>query len=281
MIHVASHKHTLLIRSLWKLVFRDTEPFLELYFKEMYKPEQTVVSMEGDVLCATMQLLPYDFVLHGEKYKAVYIFAVMTAPAFRNQGHMKRMFEFALKELAQRDIDFVFLIPQTPDLIIMYDKLGFTPAFKQSQKNVQLPLSSNDLIIPSSTDAYAFYNKAMQNKASILQSKSQFDFITNIFRQEGGELYAVYENQQIQAFCFVLPQLNELRILDLVCVDDKYSQLLLGALHTKYKVDTAVVSTYVDDAELKPNIAMVYILQPTKISLTDLDHAYLSLMMNE
>jgi predicted acetyltransferase len=279
MISFAAHNHITAVRALWKEVFQDSEAFLDLYFQQTFQANQCVVSVENDQLCGAMQLLPYTFQYNGQQHNVIYIFAIMTRPDKRKQGHMSRMLSFAFEELKNQDIAFAFLMPQEPELFSMYEKYGFTPAFQQTKRKINLPVLLKEAIVPDINEAYEFYLSVNKDANKVLQSKQQFEFNSLSLQLEGGELLGVKEKSQLQSICFVLPTDNSLRVLDLISFDDEASRNLLGALKNKYQTETAWVSS--SHTSTKSNIGMVKFFSPQYLQFDVVENSYLSLMMSE
>lgn len=279
MISYALPHHVPAIKKLWKEVFHDSDLFIDTFFTNIFKPNQCLVSAENDELCAAMQLLPYAYCDKGKTYKAVYIYAVMTKPEKRKAGHMAALFKVAFEELTKQQIELVFLIPQTQGLCEMYRKFGFKPAFIQAKKTLQLPHFSQQAILPTIPDAYAFYLVVMSRIKTIVQTYEQFEFVYKSILHEGGELLAIQNNATVEAICFVLPDQKELRVLDVIALNQPAFERMLAAVSAKYKQSEAVVSSY-----LMPEnnyIGMAQLLQPTSLQFESVQTAYLSLMLNE
>lgn len=280
MLQYASSVHIPLIRSLWQETFGDSDAFLDAYFDKIFKPEQCMLALENDELCAALQVLPYTYQKGEEQISTAYIFAVMTAPSKRKKGYMTQLFEFAFVELKSKQIPLVFLIPQESYLFDVYAKFGFKPTFAIQNVIVSLPTINVEFITPSINDAYLFYSEFYKSKNIISQSPSQFSFVCEILQQEGGSLIATHINNQITALCLAIPNHDEVRVLDFMADSEAASQHLKAAIYTKYGLPTAQISLCSNNSPTPQAIGMALILDETRISYSDLDTTYFSLMMN-
>jgi len=267
------------IKKLWREVFGDSSEFLNLYFNERFQCEQCLVCIEGEKLCASLQMLPYTLQLNGAPYSACYIFAIMTAPLERNKGYMRKLLEFAFNELKQKKIPFVFLIPQEPYLFNIYAKFGFKKAFLVDKKKLMLPEKQVSYFEPDIVKAYEFYSEYYLGKNLVCQSYPQFEFIYKTIKIEGGHILAIGEHDSMEGLCLCINTENGVRALDFLSPNNVTSKHLLSAIRSKYNVNTAIVSQY--DGNINSYLGMCIILNEQAFTYTDTQSIYLSLMMNE
>ena len=79
------------LRSLWKVVFGDTDAFLDHFFSIAYSPERcSYYEQDGEAICAL-----YWFDCAYEGGKLAYIYAVATHPEHRGKGICRRLMEGA------------------------------------------------------------------------------------------------------------------------------------------------------------------------------------------
>lgn len=115
-----------LLSSLWETVFGDEPDYIKLFLdSSAFRPEDTVISLDGGKLAAMLFLLPVRLGEHCGRY----IYAVATHPDFRRRGHAGAMLEFAQQLTEQRGEDFVCLHPASSSLYEFYQRFGFETAF--------------------------------------------------------------------------------------------------------------------------------------------------------
>lgn len=267
------------VRKLWKDVFADSDQFLDLYFTEKLECEQCLICVEGEKLCASLQMLPYTLQLNGASYPACYIYAVMTARDERHKGYMRQMLLFAFDHLSQKKVPLVFLIPQEPYLFDVYKKFRFEKAFLYNKKEISLPPLATNYFEPDAALAYQFYCKYYKNKNVIFQSFEQFDFLYKTVAAEGGSILAVGKTEKITGLCFCIKTDGGIRTLDFLSNDEASDEHLKRAIYAKYKMETVVISRYgvANDFYL----GMCRILNEQILTLPDLEPVYLNFMMNE
>lgn len=280
MISFADIRYREKIKKLWKVVFGDSEEFLDLYFNERFQYEQCLIYIEGEQVCASLQMLPYQLQLKGASYSACYIFAVMTAPSERHKGYMRQLMEYALNTLKQRGIPLVFLIPQEPYLFSIYAKFGFQKAFRINKEELKLPLLETNYFEPDADASYEFYLKHYRGKDLILQSLPQFDFICKSIKMEEGCVLATGADNFIEGLCLCVNTEQGVRALEFLSPNEITTKRLLSAIRSKYNTQTAIVSKYNDKAK-GDYLGMCLILNTHKFTYADMKSVHLSLMMNE
>ncbi len=117
------------ILEMWKVCFGDTQPYIDIYFREKYKNENTLVYFEEDKAVASLQLLFYNFTYCGKEIPIAYISGACTLPEARKKGYMAELLKRAFFELEKRDVPLSVLVPQESWLLHFYSKYGYAQTF--------------------------------------------------------------------------------------------------------------------------------------------------------
>ncbi|HBK30110.1 MAG TPA: GNAT family N-acetyltransferase [Porphyromonadaceae bacterium] len=125
------------VRRMWKDVFGDTDAFLDLYFRDKYRDDRTLVYIEEGAVVASLQLLPYDFSFCGTEIPAAYYSGVCTLPEARGKGYMSALMKASLFELQRKNIALALLVPAEQELTSFYGSFGFSTTFDAG--NIDLP----------------------------------------------------------------------------------------------------------------------------------------------
>ncbi len=112
-------------RELWKLVFHDSEKFMDLYFSRVFRPKYNIVCQIDNRVVAALQTLPYNLLYHGQEVKTAYISGVSTHPDYRQQGVADNLMRQAHFDLYYKDTVFAALIPAEEWLFDWYGKCGY------------------------------------------------------------------------------------------------------------------------------------------------------------
>ena len=122
-------------QALWKEVFNDSEPFMHLYFGNVYRDDNNVLLGDyaaGKAL-AQAQYLQYKWIVpsfqNGDKQRPEqqnrtvtcgYISGLCTAPERRGMGLASFVMHSAHQHMHNRGDMFSFLLPATPELYTFY-----------------------------------------------------------------------------------------------------------------------------------------------------------------
>ena len=120
---------------LWRICFKDPEPFIELYFHKVFREDYTLLqySETGEAV-AHLQMLPYQLRIFGTSFSAGYISGACTHPDHRGKGIMRTMMVEALSAMYDRGDICSFLIPAETWLYDFYSRSGgYAPAFGRKQ----------------------------------------------------------------------------------------------------------------------------------------------------
>ena len=126
------------LRALWRECFGDPEAYIDFYFQNRFRCDQTLVWREGGAPVAMLSLLPVSVICGGTACPARYIYAVATGNAWRGRGLSTRLMEHARLLLQERDEGLTVLVAAEPALFDFYAKRGYTQA--ASLKTAHFPV---------------------------------------------------------------------------------------------------------------------------------------------
>ncbi|MDR1984800.1 MAG: GNAT family N-acetyltransferase [Prevotellaceae bacterium] len=117
------------LKNIWRTCFHDAEAYIDFYFSERYRPQNTFVHCEAGRGVAMLTMLPATVVTpHGE-FSARYMYAVATLPEFRNKGLSFALAQQADEQAQAENCAVEVVAPATPDLFRFYARQGFVTAF--------------------------------------------------------------------------------------------------------------------------------------------------------
>lgn len=138
MIRYATPKTQNQILEMWKICFGNSMPYTDIYFREKYKNENTLVYFEGDKAVASLQLLHFKFTFCDTEIPVAYISGACTLPEARQKGYMAKLIERTLQEIGKRNIPLTLLVPQEEWLLSFYGKFGYAQTFEAGHDLVSL-----------------------------------------------------------------------------------------------------------------------------------------------
>ncbi len=120
------------IKDMWRDSFAPGDEWLDMYFNNVYRPEDVVfmtAADDDDVIASSLLLQRYMLYFHSMPVPMGYISGATTLPEYRERGYMKDLMKRALEEAYDRGDAIVSLIPASRSLYFYYDKLGFSTVF--------------------------------------------------------------------------------------------------------------------------------------------------------
>lgn len=132
------------LMALWQDCFGDGEDYLTAYFKNHFRPQETLVGEEdggeAGTLASMVTLLPLTLRSpDGGAWRGRYVYAVGTASSHRRHGWSSRILAAADAQTRERGEDFLLLVPAQAHLIPFYEKRGYRVAFHQHQECFDFP----------------------------------------------------------------------------------------------------------------------------------------------
>jgi hypothetical protein len=112
--------------ALWRDTFHDVEPFIQLYFSRVFKPEYNVICQVNQHTVAALQTLPYTMKYYSEEVRTAYISGVSVREEYRKQNMGNNLMSQAHFRLYHKDIVFATLIPAEEWLYDWYARCGYT-----------------------------------------------------------------------------------------------------------------------------------------------------------
>ncbi|MEG2246694.1 MAG: GNAT family N-acetyltransferase [Peptostreptococcaceae bacterium] len=193
------------IKDIWNYCFGDEEAFVNYYFNDKYKPENTILIEEDDELMSSLQLNQYKISLNNKVYDTSYIVGVSTYPNARGKGYMKDMMEFVLSELYKKGQLVSLLMPIDYRL---YRKYGYEHCYDQ----LEYKLDINDLkqfkihgdfkkINDSHIeDIIDIHNEFLVNvNGHVARDKDYYKNLFNEIKCENGHMY-IHKDEEYQGY---------------------------------------------------------------------------------
>ncbi len=127
------------LKNLWQNVFGDSKAVIDNFFSNTAEPQNIVCVKENNTVLSALYMVDALILNGGKQYKSAYIYAVATLPEYRGQGLMTLLFEYLQKICADRNIQYLFLVPENEALFKMYEKTGFETALYRKQTILKNP----------------------------------------------------------------------------------------------------------------------------------------------
>ena len=173
MIHYADNTTRQQVYDMWKTVFGDSDEYMEIYFREKYRNENTLIYFESGKAVSSLQMLPFDFSFHGSEIPVAYFSGLCTLPEARQKGFMGSLIKKSFGEMDEKGILLAILVPQDETIMKFYRQFGFTQTF-----NAGIPLPNLQKIMVESENlpnAYEIFDSFFRQRDMTVQ-KTPDDF---------------------------------------------------------------------------------------------------------
>lgn len=235
MIRFAQTQDTEQVIALWKTCFPGDEAFTAWYFENRYDPTVTLVDEENGVLCAMVQMLPYQLQDSRGIRPVTYIYGACTAPEYRRQHRMDRLLthSFALDEECGRAASI--LIPQEEWLFGFYRQFGYQTAFYTSADVVTTVQSVPEAAVRKLTKADIPQLQRLYQHQGMQLLRSEQDWMTQLalFDALGAGAFGLEQQGELIAYAFVWYDGAEKLWAQELCGAQELSGALLDTLHCK------------------------------------------------
>lgn len=157
------------VRNMWKTCFGDSDAYMDIYFSEKYRSENTLIYFDDGKAVASLQMLPYLFTFHGMEIPVAYFSGLCTLPQARKRGFMSSLIRQAYAELEKRNVPIALLVPQEKQLLDFYNQFGFAQTFDAGEDNLYSLHDLTERHESKMNDAYAEFDSWFRGKDMVVQ----------------------------------------------------------------------------------------------------------------
>lgn len=237
-IRFAEDADTPSVIDLWSLCFPGEQAFQAYFFEHLYQPQYNLLLLDGQMLCAMVQMLPYQLQNGSVSEPVTYIYGACTHPARRRRHYMDRLLHhsFALDRQAGRAASI--LIPQEEWLFGFYAQFGYQKAFSVTTTATEQFSSAKALCVRAVQvrDLGAMdglYHRFLGSGPYLRRPAQEWDKQLALFLGTGGEVLCSETDGLLDGYAFVWPGEKEIWAQELVCRPDKLDGWI-AALQQRY-----------------------------------------------
>ena len=293
------------IKDIWNYCFGDEEGFVNYYFDNKYKPENTILIEENDELMSSLQLNQYKINLNNKIYDTSYVVGVSTYPNARGKGYMKDMMGFALNELYKKDQLVSLLMPIDYRL---YKKYGYEHCYDQIEYKLnieelkQFKIVGDFEKITNNHINYMMdiYNEFLLNtNGHVVRDKNYYENLFKEIKCENGHMYIhKEENYEGYIIYFIMEDTMFIREICYKNINSLKSMLKFIYNHNTQCKKVTIMSPVIDSIRyILPNLKTSEInikpfmmgrvinlekfLNTLSIECNDLDGVYIEIIDNQ
>ncbi|MDO9534017.1 MAG: GNAT family N-acetyltransferase [Bacillota bacterium] len=129
-IRLANKGEIIRQKEIWRASFGDNERYIDFYYANRYREEETLLLLQDERIAAMLTMLPVKiFVSDLRSYNSTMLYAIATDPNYQLQGFATRLLEYAHHYLQGKNNIFTLLVPTTKQLFDFYGKQGYQNGF--------------------------------------------------------------------------------------------------------------------------------------------------------
>jgi predicted acetyltransferase len=202
MITTAKNDMVSELKNLWKLCFHDEDSYINFYYENRFKADETLVYLVENQVVAMLTLMP-GFVVHKEEKLPIrYVYAVATHPDHRRKGYAAALIDYA-NQTREKDYIGTFLVPASETLYQYYEAHGYQTVNHKKVLYKNMEDFCNDLkhfdgkhevkcVAPLvSEDFYELRAKAYTEAGFVSWEQEDLDYLLKEFLYLGGQALKV------------------------------------------------------------------------------------------
>lgn len=213
MITYASKEMIPELKTLWKLCFHDEDAYIDLYYSNRFKEQETLVYQTENKIAAMLTLMPATVTHHNQESLVRYVYAVATHPDHRRLGYAAALIKYANEE---KELGYLgtFLVPASLSLFSYYEALGYKTitSKKVLQTSVedflamkQLHGERVDSISQLAEDEFeGFRDNSYKETGYLRWDQASLQYLLHEFRFLGGTAIKVRLEKESGAFLYYL-----------------------------------------------------------------------------
>lgn len=129
-VRLAKKDETARQKEIWKLCFGDNEAFIDFYYANRYKEDDTVLLLYEGQISAMLTMIPVRLITSDNRsLNSAMLYAIATHPDYQNRGFATKLMNFSEEYLTANDIRLSILVPAEKHLFDFYRKQGYQDGF--------------------------------------------------------------------------------------------------------------------------------------------------------
>ena len=209
------------LKRIWKICFGDDDAYIEFFFNNKYKENQTLVLLCDREIAAMATMIPTKITTpNSEKYNSVMLYGIATDPKYQGKGFSTKIMDYAKEYLLKNKVDIISLVPAEEDLIKFYSNRGYSAGFyikesKFTYETIQglTGNETNKIIIKSAKpeEYNNIRNKRLRDKLYVEYSNDEIIYQKKLSKESGGDIYTIDMNG-IKG-CLVAERINNEKVI--------------------------------------------------------------------
>lgn len=188
-------------KDMWKLCFGDRETYIDFYFANEYKENETLALTYNKEIVSILTMIPMKTVLPDKRsLSSAMLYAIATHPDYRNRGYSTELITYAEKYLAGMQNHFTILVPAGQHLFDFYRKQGYREYFYLREALLSLAeidilsaqVSCRCKVYPLDSKEYNLRrNELLHGSLYIAYTEDEIRYQQKLSRYSGADIYAI------------------------------------------------------------------------------------------
>lgn len=208
-------------KEIWKVCFGDPDKYIDFYFANRYKEQETLLLLHNGTIAAMLTMLPVKTVTPEKRmFNTAMLYAIATHPTEQNKGFSTRLMDYSNQFLMASDRVLSILVPAEEQLFDFYRQRGYQNGFYIREVPLTKTLIDNlpthepckCTISPINAEEYnRRRNKQLSNRLYIAYADEDMAYQKKLSRLSGADLYGI-NGENIQG-CVAIERVNSAKVL--------------------------------------------------------------------
>ena len=215
------------LKNLWQICFGDRMRYIDVFFEEMFKAENTVVCALDTEICGVAYILERKL---NEK-KFMYGYAIGVFPRYRGNGICKKMLDFIRKKSSDEDCIFG-LHPANDKLTEFYKSIGLNEMYSLKEVDAS-DFDSDKTFVLEDINEDEFYNLRINAFSNCVE----WDRKALSYLLKNGEVVKKTTLQRKKLY-FVVSKFENYILVKETNADDEEIRLVSNSIKKYFEADT-------------------------------------------
>jgi ribosomal protein S18 acetylase RimI-like enzyme len=232
-------------KEIWQLCFGDSDHYIDFYYANRYKEDETLLLLQDGEIAAMLTMLPIKTITADKRsFNTTMLYAIATHPQYQKRGLATRLIDFACRYLSEKRHTFSVLVPSEQRLFDFYRRQGYCDGFYIREtsftgkwiETMHVGEAYQCTISDITPEEYnQRRNKQLSGKLYVSYADEEIAYQKKLSQQFGADIYGI-EIEEVQG-CAVIEKINSDKVFikeilipdELLPVAVKYITKLLPA----------------------------------------------------
>ncbi|MDP4159283.1 MAG: GNAT family N-acetyltransferase [Bacillota bacterium] len=208
-------------KELWKSCFGDPDSYIDFYYANRYKDDETAVLLQDGEITAMLTRIPVQTVLPDNRsFSTVMLYAIATHPNYQNHGFATKLMDFSHQYLKAEKMELSVLVPAQRKLFDFYRRQGYQDGFyiretlisRDRVVSLRIHKSCNCTISTITPEEYNHRrSKQLSGRLFISYADEDIAYQKKLSQLSSADIYAV-DIEDIQG-CLAVERITSERVL--------------------------------------------------------------------